>query len=167
MRVTGVFVALAFTAMLAACATPGPDYATTDVATGLTPREAVSGFSQRQGQTVLWGGVIIAGRNLEDYTRIEVLAYPLDNDQRPMTDRQPLGRFLVRTPGYLETADYQAGRLLTIKGAVTEIAEGRIGEAAYTYPVVGTEQLHLWPVPAAAQPSGPQVRFGVGVIFSR
>ncbi len=149
--------------LLTACAT-GPRFETADVATELTPRGAALRFEEVQAQRVLWGGVIVDSTNLREGTRLEVLAFPLSN-QEPQTQREPLGRFLVIRPGYLETADYAPGRQITVLGSLAELRQGQIGEAEYTYPLVQADDLYLWPRETAA--TEPRVHFGFGLIFSR
>lgn len=150
---------------LAACAT-GPRYDTAQVDPDLTPQRLAADAPDHVDQPVVWGGVIVASENLEDRTRLEVLAYPLDRSQRPRTGQPPRGRFLVEHPGYLETADYAPGRSLTVQGQVDEVVDGRIGEAAYRYPRVVPDDLHLWPRAVEAERTAPRVRFGVGIILT-
>lgn len=150
-------------ALLAGCAA-GPRFDTAGIDTGTTPRRAVAEAERLAGQRVLWGGMVIETTNLAERTRLEVLGYPLDASQRPDTDAEPLGRFLVTRSGYLESVDYRTGRLVTVVGPVTGVRDGRVGEAPYRYPVVGAERIHLWP--ARYGPGATRVHFGVGVIFS-
>ncbi len=150
--------------VVAACAT-GPRFDMSGVDPQVGPAQAVAEIEQRRGARVVWGGTIINTLNLADSTRIEVLAYPLDSAQRPRTARSPQGRFLIEYPGYLESADYAAGREITVSGVLTETREGRIGEAGYRYPLVTAERLYLWD--PRAQREGPRVSFGVGVIIGR
>jgi len=49
---------------------------------------------------VLWGGLIVESRHLEYHTQLEILAYPLDEDQLPDTDASPQGRFLADHKGF-------------------------------------------------------------------
>ena len=75
------------------------------VARELTPNGASATPESAEGRTVLWGGIIVAAKNLAERTRIEVVGYPLDRySQRPRTDEAPVGRFLAYEDGYLETA---------------------------------------------------------------
>ena len=111
---------------------------------------------------VLWGGVLLGASNLDDSTQLEVLAYPLDRRQRPMTGRDSAGRFLILADGYLETLDYADGRLVTVLGAREGVREGRVGDAPVVWPVVRSEQLHLWRDGAAAN-ERPRFTFGLGV----
>ncbi|MBK5944482.1 MAG: Slp family lipoprotein [Halorhodospira halophila] len=148
------------------CATGAPFERNDDLMADLTAREAAAAGEAVIGSQVLWAGRILQVEHLEETTRLEVVGYPLDRAQRPRTAASPEGRFLVDYPGFLESADYRPGRLITVRGAVDALRTGRVGEQALTYPVVATEDVHLWP-PATATRSQPQVRFGVGVMFSR
>lgn len=150
--------------ILAACAT-GPKFDASRVNKTITPAMATADFAQAKEARILWGGVIIAVTNLQNTTQLEVLGYPLDSEQRPDTDKPPVGRFLAINPGYLETIDYAQGRLVTVTGALSELKEGRIGESIYNYPVVNIEQIFLWPKTNHTTTPEPQLRFGIGVIF--
>ena len=146
--------------VLAACATT-PKFDASGIDLSISPQQAVA--ETMQGVQVLWGGVIISSANLKDVTQFEVLAYPLDSDQRPDTDKAPLGRFLALQPGYLETSDYAQGRLISVSGTLQDKRGGRIGETEYVYPVVKINQLHLWRKRGEA--SEPQFHIGIGVMF--
>lgn len=146
--------------VLASCAS-GPDFQAPAETRDLTPKQAAQA-AEVQGETVVWGGVIVESANLENQTQIEVLSYPLDSSLRPDTDASPTGRFLVLQEGYLETVDYAQGKHLTIKGELTELRTGKVGESAYTYPVVTASNLYLWPE-ARGRFVDPGVRFGIGI----
>lgn len=152
--------------LMAGCAST-PRFDTTGIDLQATPQAAVRDDSALLGEDVLWGGVIVNSSNLEDSTQLEVLAYPLDDEQRPRVNRSPIGRFLAHTPGYLETADYGHGRLITIRGRLQETTTGRIGQASYTYPVVEILDNQLWQPETTIEPSRPRVNFGIGVMIGR
>lgn len=153
-------------AWLAGCAT-GPGYQTAAAATDLVPAEVSAHPGDHRDKRVIWGGLIVATRNLDRYTEIEVLGYPLDRNQRPMTSRPPQGRYLVRMPGYLEEVDYAPGRHITVTGTLGQSLEGHVGEAAYTYPLVQAPAIHLWPRAAEGETGRTRFNIGVGVIFGR
>lgn len=162
LQVYGVVMALLLPA-LAGCATA--PLSTEGVATEVTPASAAAEPSAAEGRIVLWGGVIVAAENLEERTRLQIVGYPLDGrSQRPRTESEPLGRFLAYRDGYLETAEFGAGRRVTVRGTVTGSERGRIGEADYTFPTVRIEALELWSQ-RPAQREGPRLHFGIGVIF--
>lgn len=146
--------------LLAACAS-GPTFESAGVDRALAPRAVAAEPQPAMGQLVLWGGVILSTTNLKDSTQIEVLAYPLDSDERPLRDSDPLGRFILERAGYLEPANYAVGRLVSVVGTVTGVRAGRIGESDYAYPVISARQLYLWPRDSARDRS--RVIFGVGV----
>lgn len=145
---------------LGGCATPAFEIGTADKT--VTPREAAGDIARLRQRTVAWGGVIVAGKNLKDATQLEVLGYPLDEANRPRTDADPVGRFLVVHPGYLETADYAPGRQITVVGTLSETLTGKVGEAEYVYPVVAASRVHLWPRERRER-SEPSIHFGIGV----
>ncbi|RFA24797.1 hypothetical protein CAI21_20220 [Alkalilimnicola ehrlichii] len=166
-QVSGCFLLLLLLLLmlgLAACAT-GPGFDRAGVDTDIMPPRAVAEMDARQGERVIWGGTVINVRNLEDRTRLEILAYPLDRSQRPRTGASAAGRFLVDYPGYLETADYGSGREVTVVGELLREQRGKVGDAEYRYPLVAAEDVYLWPrEPVREQ---PRVRFGIGVMLSR
>lgn len=140
--------------LLSACASD-PAFNTGGVDRTLIPRDVASRAEPAIGKSVQWGGVILSTTNLKDSTRIEVLAYPLDADERPQTGSTPLGRFILERSGYLEPATYAEGRQITVVGTVTDTQRGQVGDADYNYPIIAARQLHVWPV--------GQERDGVGV----
>ena len=150
----------AIVAAFAACAS-GPRYDTARYSTSITPALAVENNAALRDKEVLWGGLLINSINKDDATQLEILAYPLDSTQRPDTDLSPQGRFLAVKSGYLETVDYSEGRLVTVAGKLTETRSGQVGEAAYVYPVVEAESVHLWP--KASDAPKTRVQFGIGI----
>ena len=145
--------------LVSACATP---YDIGNADPRVTPVEAAKDVPGMLNHTVAWGGLITITKNLKDKTEIEVVAYPLDSENRPNRDASPTGRFLVIQSGYLEIADYAPGRLITVVGTVTETRVGKVGEAKYVYPVVAATKLRLWPKPSLERRE-PSIHFGIGV----
>lgn len=157
-------VLLLFSALLAGCAGVPYDIGKADAR--ITPPQAVNDLPRLLDRDIAWGGKIAAVKNLKASTELEVVAYPLDSNNRPDEDSKPNGRFIVVQPGYLETADYAPGRLVTVVGPVNEVRQGKVGEAQYTYPVIKSKALHLWPKPDAER-NEPRIHFGVGVGITR
>jgi len=148
--------------LLSACAT-SPKFDTSGVDFRMTPPLAVSKLPAVKGAPVLWGGVIISSDNLKDSTQLEILAYALDANQRPVNEQKPLGRFLAVQAGYLETSDFAAGRLVTVQGILENKRSGQVGEAEYIYPVVKINRIFLWPKQSGS--TEPQVQFGFGLML--
>jgi outer membrane lipoprotein len=150
------------TLLLAGCAS-GPDFPDEGIAKKLTPQKAVAEIDNMQGKRVIWGGTILASRNLEEKSQLEILAYPLDDNHYPDRDEGALGRFLAESKGYLETVDYAVGRQVSILGSVREVRSGQVDAADYQYPLIEVEQIYLWP--KGGKPES-RVHFGIGVMFS-
>ena len=143
--------------LLGACA-GGPTFDTGGIDRALTPRGVAAAPQPAAGTRVLWGGAVIQTSNLKDRTEVEVVAYPLDTNERPQRERDPLGRFILEQAGFLEPASYAEGRLVTVIGTVTGTRAGQVGEADYDYPVIRAGRIHLWP-----EDKDSSVYFGIGV----
>ena len=152
-----------FTLLLLSACSSKPVLPTAGVDLKLKPSQVTISAKPLDGTRVLWGGVIINATNLTEKTRLEVLAYPLNDKQRPQTDKAAGSRFLAYQQGYLETADYAAGRQVSMLGIIGKIEEARLGEHSYVYPTIDIEQLHLWPL--KSQETDTKLHFGIGVIF--
>jgi len=143
---------------LAGCVAPPLN--TEQVSVQLTPEQIRENPDVAKG-TVIWGGVIVSSVNLADRTQFEVLAYPLDGHQRPLTHRKSLGRFLLQSPDYIETQNYAPGRELTTIGSLQGITKGEVGEASYDYPTVTMNDVHLWHPDDSHEK--PRFIFGIGL----
>ena len=159
-RLTLLFILLL---LVSACAS-GPAFNSSGVDRSLTPQSVASRPQVAMGVSVLWGGIILNISNLKDSTQIEMLAYPLDAAGRPLTDRSPLGRFILEQAGYLEPATYAEGRQLTVVGTVSGPRDGQAGESGHTQPLIAARQLYLWP-PGQGRDGvsiGGYIGFGIG-----
>ena len=152
--------------LLAGCAS-GPRFPVGALERDLGPQDVAGHLDTFKGRRFVWGGRIVAAENLADRTRLQILAYPLDRSQRPQTDRAALGRFLAERAGYLETADYAPGRLVTVQGWLRDSRRGQVGQAPYRFPVLEVEQLYLWPPAGAAEGDWrSHIQFGIGVLIT-
>jgi outer membrane lipoprotein len=156
-----VVTLLTLISLLTGCAST-PIFDTSPVDKALTPQSVIAEPGASLGKTVLWGGIILDTKNLADSTQIELLAYPLSNDQRPLPDNRPLGRFLIRKEGFLDPANYAQGKKLTVLGRVGNSQQGKVGESSYTYPVINAEQLQLW---SEQSESETRFHFGLGIVL--
>jgi outer membrane lipoprotein len=152
---------LALLLLLTACAS-GPAFDTGGVDHVLTPRDVAARPQLATGKHVQWGGLILSTTNLQDRTRVEVLAYPLDARARPHSEGEPTGRFILEQDGYLEPATYTEGRQVTVVGTVTGTRSGRVGESDYVYPLIDARHLHLWPRGRDGVSVGGYIGFGSG-----
>ena len=157
-----VFILLAF--FISACASS--PFQLEGVNRALSPALAKAG-PEHQGQTALWGGLIIQSSNLKDRSEIEVLSYPLNEQGEPIRGANAQGRFFIQQEGYLETAQYAAGRWVSVLGTVKPPVHGKVGTADYTFAVIQAKQLELWPEASQTGESNTQFRFGIGIGIHR
>lgn len=158
------YAALSIAALLltACAASPFNKAALRDVDRRVTYAQALQNPDAVRNRQALFGGSIVAVRNLAEHTEIIVLAYPLNDWDRPNTSATPLGRFIVIQPGYLESVDYAPNRLLSVRGYLDGVRQEALAQSTYLYPVMHALELHLWPDESAA-PAFPRFRIGVGV----
>ncbi len=150
--------------LLGGCATATPFNKTglSQVDRNITYTQAAQdplGVSNRQ---VVFGGTIIALRNLPQTSELVVLAYPLNDSDRPDLSAAPLGRFIVVQPGYLESTSYSTGRLISVHGVLDGARIEPLGETTYRYPLLQAAELHLWTDEPARRPY-PRFNVGIGV----
>lgn len=150
---------LIFIGLLTACATT-PKFDTKNVEFSLTPETVTNLPAETRDKTVVWGGTILDVKNLEKQTRLEILAYPLNDRYRPLTDKKPLGRFIILHSGFLEPTTFALGKSLSVLGKVDGTQSGKVGETRYTYALVKSQQLHLWSKEGETQTF---FHFGIGV----
>ena len=96
-----------------------------------------------QGKIVLWGGVIIETLNRLEETVVQVRQAELDLEKRPTNPDRSEGRFLVRSPGFLDPVIYQSGREITVAGELAGKEVLPLGEIQYSYPVVSATTIEL------------------------
>src|SRR3569832_712072 len=150
--------------LLAACAA-GPKFDASGVDKTLTPPRAAAEIRPARGNHMIWGGAVLASSHTKVSTQFEVRAYPLNCRFRPDSDAAPLGRFLIIKQGYIETADFSAGRSLSVRGTLQREQSGQIGDVVYTYPVLEPIDIFLWP--RGESSGGSIVHFGFGVSIIR
>ena len=138
-----------------------PEFDITQVDKALTPQSVIAEPETSQGKIALWGGTILDTKNLKDITQIEVLAYPLSSSYTPLQDSKPRGRFIIQHKDYLEPTTYTQGRLLTVLGNIGESQIGKVGESEYSYPVINSQQLHLWSLDSDKDKTS--FHFGLGI----
>ena len=139
-----------------------PKFDTSFVDRTLTPQDAAEQDAINEGKTVLWGGIILDLRNLQNTTRMEVLAYPLNRSERPLQNKKPLGRFILLHSGFLEPTVYGQGKLVSASGVVGKSQAGKIGESDYVFPVLNAEQIHLWSSKDSSVGSSFHIGIGIG-----
>ncbi|MEO5626605.1 MAG: Slp family lipoprotein [Dokdonella sp.] len=159
-RPIGALFAIVFT-LLEGCATPVfKDMPTTTMS---SPLDVAAAPERYHDAAVVWGGRVIAVHNLADTTQVEVVAHLLDAAQRPDTSVPSIGRFVVVLPGYVESMDYPAGRWLSVRGHVGGSEVHRIDERDVVYPLLLSDDVHLWPASFPYEHGKFTFAFGIGM----
>ena len=96
------------------------------------------------GEQARWGGIIAKIENNAENTMLEVVHFQLSSSTRPQQKDQTQGRFKVYYQGFLDPVIYKEGRSITAVGSVAEKEAGKIGEHEYNYPVLKSQNVHLW-----------------------
>ena len=131
--------------LVAGCATGVPEAIRQAPPGAVSVTDVQRGAPRFIGQSVRWGGTILAVRNREKATEIELLARALTAEGKPNAASAGEGRFLAEIAGFLDPAEYPEGRLLTITGRLVRTETRPVGDYRYTYPVVATQSRYLWP----------------------
>jgi outer membrane lipoprotein len=95
------------------------------------------------GKRVLFGGVIVVARNLEDGTELEIVQKNLESYGNLEAGDYSGGRFLFFSKDYLEPEIYASGRELIGVGKVAGKKSRNIGDYSYNFPIIEVEELYL------------------------
>lgn len=101
--------------------------------------------TEPSNQIARWGGEIARISNLQQGSLLEVVEFSLNSSGRPVKADTSGGRFRVLISDFLDPAIYAPGRLITVLGTFSAIEADKVGEQAYLFPILHSEQLHLWP----------------------
>lgn len=115
----------------------------TQITTDITFRQVCENPDAYKGALVLWGGVIVGAKNVEEGTLIEVLQKPTDRRGRPKDVDESGGRFLALYDGYLDVAIYAQGRGVTVAGVIKGKRVQPLGDIEYQYPLIAIKEIHL------------------------
>jgi outer membrane lipoprotein len=93
---------------------------------------------------VRWAGKIVEIENEPAYSALQVLAYPVGSSGRPEIDEASQGRFVVKSPGFLDPAVYKKETAVTVAGSIAGETERKIGNKSLKLPLVNANAIHLW-----------------------
>lgn len=129
----------------------------------LTPEDAAEG-RLAEGALVRWGGILAATRNLAARTELDVIGYPLTSCGRPRTGNRSVGRFVIVHPGYLETAQYRPGEMVSATGRFIGLRPNVGGGSSPGYPHMESFHPQRWgeSPPAAEGYWRPRISIGIG-----
>ena len=132
-------------ALLAGCASSVPKALRSDIPETLSQRAVQAEPARYRGREVLWGGEILAVRNARASTDVEIYGRPLASDAEPRPSGGDGVRFIARVDRFLDPAEYQSGKRMSVRGPLGDPVLRPVGEYTYRYPLVIVQVLHLWP----------------------
>ncbi|MGB5453659.1 MAG: Slp family lipoprotein [Sedimenticolaceae bacterium] len=132
--------------LIAACASTVPKELAEKLPDAPSPPEVQAESGRYLDSQVRWGGEILSVQNRASSTEVELYGRPLSSDGEPRPDGGDGVRFVARVKGFLDPAEYQKDKRLTVYGRVGGTVTRPVGEYPYVYPVVDADVYHLWPV---------------------
>lgn len=102
-------------------------------------------LTQYLSTNVRWGGVIATVENQKNGSQLEIVAYPLTDNGKPIIDQNSTGRFIAITGEFLEPTIYKSDRLITIAGTILGNQIKNIGAYPYNHIEVRMNNHYLWP----------------------
>jgi len=115
------------------------------------------------GRYLLVGGTVVQIHNTAGGAELEVVQFPLGSNDRPDEKKGSEGRFLARSPEFLDPLIYKPDRLVTLVGKVTGETTRPLDGIDYRYPVLEVREIHAWKPEDPYAPSPFQFGIGVGI----
>ncbi|MEJ2329752.1 MAG: Slp family lipoprotein [Gammaproteobacteria bacterium] len=143
--------------LLAGCESVGER----DTLSSFTPADAILDPDAFRGRDVAWGGTLIATTNRSDETLLEILSYPLGSGW-PRLSQPSNGRVLARIPGFLDPADYRAGRTVVVEGLFTGVSHSYTEGVSTTRAVLEARKAEVGPASTDASGWPPNLHIGIG-----
>ena len=130
----------------------------------LSYSEATRNIAQYKEAPVRWGGVIIDVENEQNFSLVQVLCYPLNYYGRPQLSKSNAGRFVIKSPEFLDPAVYAQDTEITVAGTLKGDIERTVGNKTLRLPLISSRIMHLWPayVPVNYYGYGGYGGFGYG-----
>ncbi len=109
------------------------------------------------GEAVRWGGKIIEVKNEQNYSRIQLVQFPLNRYGRPVESSESQGRFVVKSSEFLDPAIFTIGSMLTVYGNISDKTPLQVDQKTLTLPVIDIIDSQRWPVNSASgRPYNPK-----------
>lgn len=106
--------------------------------------EALANTKKFNNSLVRWGGLIVEVENETNFSALQVLSYPLNSSGRPGLDDKSQGRFVVKSPGFLDPAVYTKNKPITIAGNLQGLTERKVGNKNLLIPLISANHIQLW-----------------------
>ncbi len=111
----------------------------------LTFRQLQADPDTFKGKIIILGGIIAQTNSAKQGTMLEIVEKPLDYWGKPKRTDETGGRFLVIHSGYLDPLIFAPDREITVAAEIEGTRSKALGEIEYSYPVVVSKELKLWP----------------------
>lgn len=121
--------------------------------------QVASNLKAYKNAAVRWGGVIVEVENEQYQSLIQVLLYPLNSYGRPRLDQPYSGRFVLKSPAFLDPAVYSKNAEVTVAGVLLGDMTKTVGKRSLQLPLVLAHVIHLWP---KYEPNNAYYGYGVG-----
>lgn len=113
--------------------------------TDVSYSQASRNLNKYDGASVRWGGVIVEVKNEQNFTLLQVLSYPLNYYGNPDLGEPSEGRFVIKSPKFLDPAIYEEGRQITVAGTIKGDIEQVVDDKSLLMPLILSEAVYLWP----------------------
>jgi len=126
--------------------------------------QATQNIARFKDAPVRWGGVVIDVENEQNFSLVQILYYPLNSYGRPRLDKPNEGRFLIKSPQFLDPAVYTKDSEITVAGILKGDVERKVGNKTLRLPLISSTVIYLWPdyVPGNYYGYGGYGGFGFG-----
>ena len=131
-------------------------------ANDLSYLEAASNLGKYNNAPIRWAGKIIEVENEPTYSAIQVLSYPVGRRGRPAIDETSQGRFVVKSPIFLDPAVYKKEMPITVAGTISGETERQVGNKTLRVPLVTAKNIFLWQESSYRDGYGYYGGFGYG-----
>ncbi|SFI28752.1 outer membrane lipoprotein [Nitrosomonas sp. Nm34] len=114
--------------------------------TKISYAEVNADIESNKNTLVRWGGVIADVKNDENFSWMEVIFYPLDYYGRPKINKPSEGRFVIKSPEFLDPKNYAKNREIITVGVIEGRTEHITSPDSSELPLITATAIHLWPI---------------------
>jgi outer membrane lipoprotein len=107
--------------------------------------QAKQNIASYKNAPVRWGGKIIDVENEQNFSLVQVLYYPLSYYGRPDDSEPNDGRFVIKSPEFLDPAIYTKNKEITVAGTLAGEIDRTVGKKIVRVPLIASKVTHLWP----------------------
>jgi len=145
---TGRFIysLLVITSWLTGCSSHIPEIIKTAPPNNPALQQVYANTNNYLSQKVRWGGKIVDTQNLKTGSQLSIVAFPLNNQGKPIVNGNSSGRFMAITNDFLEPMVYSNDRHITVIGRVLRTETHNIGDFPYKHVMIQIDHHYLWPV---------------------